>query len=75
MAHLPPKSLPEFDPVSQPKTLFLAAPGRLGVLVIRRGRGFQRRNKRFLDAHAALDWCIAKRIGLVLFHPPDPARN
>jgi len=75
MAHLPPKSLPGFDPFSQPKTLFLSAPGIEGILVIRKGRSFRREMKRFPDAHAALDWCVKYRAGMVFFHLPDPKRN
>jgi hypothetical protein len=77
MAHLPPPSVPEFPGFSQSKTLILSMPGIQGIVVTRRGQKMsQRPSRRFRDAHAALDWCIAKEIGLV-FMPtaPDPARN
>lgn len=75
MAHLPPQNVPGSDPFSQPKTLFLPAPGTAGVLVIRDAAGLRSRNKRFASAHAALDWCQAHRAALVFWPLPDPARN
>jgi hypothetical protein len=67
MAHLPLKNLPAFDPFSQPKTLFLPAPGELGFLVERKGVQFKAREKKFAGPEAALAWCIKYRVGLVYY--------
>jgi len=75
MAHLPPKFLPGLDPFSQPKTLFLPAPGTDGFLVTRRGKGFSSKAKRFADAHAALDWCQKHCASLIFWPVADAARN
>jgi hypothetical protein len=75
MAHLPSDYLPGADPFNQPKTLFLIAPGREGILLIRTGAKFRSRRKRFSDPHAALDWCIANRAGMVFYQAADPKRN
>ena len=76
MAHLPPKNLPAFEPYSQPKTLFLPAPGQLGFLIERQGEQFKASEKKFKGPEAALAWCIRCRVGLVFYFSPDTtARN
>jgi len=56
MADLPPNSLPDFDAVAQGKTLFLPAPGTLGVVVAMSVRP-SRKERRFANVGAALAWC------------------
>jgi len=68
MANPPEKSLAGgFDPL-QSKTLFLPAPGKLGVLVSKRGRRRAAEPMQFPSAAAALTWCQAQRVNLVFFH-------
>ncbi len=75
MAHLPPQNIPAFEPFSQRKTLFLPAPGRVGVLVETVNGRRRSRNKKFTSAAAALAWCIKHRGNLVFFCNDDPAQN
>jgi hypothetical protein len=76
MANLPPNSLPDFDAVAQSKTLFLPAPGTLGVVVAMSVR-LSRKERRFANVGAALAWCEKHRINLVYFFPPrhDQSRH
>jgi hypothetical protein len=55
------------DPL-QSKTLFLPAPGKLGVLVSQRGRRRAAEPLQFASAAAALAWCVKHRVNLVFFH-------
>jgi len=75
MAHLPPKTVLKPDPSAQSKTLFLPAPGELGTLVtLARGK-HSARVMRFKGPHAALDWCLTNRAGLVFSFGPPTALN
>ncbi len=68
MAKSPQNSLPFFGGVSQTKTLFVPAPGKLGVLV----KMFPKPTKSersFENAATALAWCEQERINLVYFFP------
>ncbi len=77
MAHLPDKFLSSLPPFSQARTLFLAAvPGTHGVLVVRQGRRFTAKARRFSGgAAAALQWCLAERVSLVCWFNDSPASN
>ena len=66
MAHLPPEKLPVQNPFGQSKTLFMTAASRQAILVTIAGKKMRRRTIKFLDAHAALDWCLKRRAGFVL---------
>jgi hypothetical protein len=50
------------------KTLFLAMPGRVGVLVTEAKGKRRKRTMRFKDGCAALRWCEANGATLVYFH-------
>lgn len=69
MAHLPPGFLADLAPFSQPKTLFLPAPGTLGILVTHRAGRFTSKAKRFASPRAALAWCLSHRAALVFWWP------
>ena len=74
MAKSPQNSLPFFGGVSQTKTLFLPAPGTLGVLV----KMFPKPSKTersFENAAAAMAWCELERVNLVYFFPNEVAQN
>lgn len=75
MAHLPKEFLS--SPFSSGDTLFLPAePGTLGVLVTQRSGRYAARSRRFHGGPAAaLAWCLANRVGLVLFWGQSPAVN
>jgi hypothetical protein len=75
MAHSPPKFIPGVDPFSQPKTLFLPAPGKVGILVTRTAKSMRSRPKRFMNAHAALAWCQENSAALVFYPVADPSNN
>lgn len=70
MSH-PAKIPPAFQPFSQPKTLFLPAPGRAGVLMQRAGSRYRSRAVKFSGPEAALAWCLKNQAGLVFFYPPE----
>ncbi len=74
MAQTPSNSLPEFNPLAQSQTLFLPAPGILGLLVKMSPKP-SRRPKKFENAAAALAWCERERINLVFWYPDEAARN
>ena len=48
------------------KTLFMAAGDSWAVIVTRSGKKFRQRARQFLDEHAALNWCLNRRVTFVL---------
>jgi hypothetical protein len=70
MAQSPQKSLSDFTPDAQRKTLFLPAPGMLGVIVQMDPKP-SRRERRFLGPDDALRWCLANRVNLFYFFADD----
>jgi hypothetical protein len=68
MANPPPDPLAGFDPSGQTETLFLPAPGKLGILVSKRRGRRTARELPFTGAAAALRWCQRRRVNLVYFH-------
>jgi len=58
------------------KTLFKVAADPWAVIVTRSGKKFRQRALKFLDEHAALNWCLKRRATLVLLPPaPDCKSN
>ena len=58
------------------KTLFMVAANRQAVLVTRAGKRMTRRSLKFLDEHAALNWCLDRRATFVLLPiSPNPKFN
>jgi hypothetical protein len=55
------------------KTLFKVAGDPWAVIVTRSGKKFCQRALKFLDEHAALNWCLKRRATLVLLPPATPA--
>lgn len=74
MAKPPQKPLPDSHGFAQSKTLYLPAPGKLGVLVKMSPTPSQS-EREFKNAAAALAWCEKERINLVYFFPNEAARN
>ena len=73
MAHLPPQLLT--GPAGISKTLFLSPPGLVGVLVTCRGTKITSRAKKFVNAHAALDWCEQHQANFTYLIGHNPAAN
>jgi len=59
------------------RTLYMAARNPAALLVTNSGGKRRCRKMQFKDAHAALDWCLAKQATFLLTPPgaPDPAAN
>ena len=59
------------------QTLWMAAGNRAALLVTNRAGRRRRRKLRFVDEHAALDWCLARQATFILSPAvaPDPADN
>ena len=74
MAKSPRNSLPHFGGSSQTKTLYLPAPGKLGV-VVKMFPTPSKSERRFENAAAALAWCEKERVNLVYFFPDETAQN
>ena len=74
MAKSPQKLLPNSGGFAQSQTLYLPAPGTLGVLVKLSPKPSSSERK-FASAAAALAWCEQERINLVYFFPNESARN
>jgi hypothetical protein len=59
----------------QGKTLFKMAANGLAVLVTRSGNKMRRRHIKFADDHAALSWCLDRRVTLILLPRENASCN
>lgn len=74
MAHIPKGGLTAPTPGS--RTLFLPAPGVLGILVTERaGRATAEEQREFSSATAAISWCLESRVNLVFYFESIPSQN
>jgi len=57
------------------KTLFFDATLQSAILVTNRDGRRVKEPMSFLEAHAALDWCLANKCTFVMLPGPDPKAN